>query len=339
MGANKNIKQKDWDLLAKELFDKPAGERNVRSLQSMLSSVDQAEADHVARLSQQIDLHFKLKKYPASSALQQVKYKIRKQSNKTASKSTGWKAIKIAAAIVLAVIIGATAYFTTRNQLVNPSSAAVAVDDLGLSQIELSDGSMVTLNKNSKIHYPDQFGSDVREVSIEGEAFFEVIPNPSKPFIIHAGEATIKVLGTSFSVHAYPENDKVEVIVESGKVQFSKLLTNQKTIHEVILDPGEKGTYINASKELTKCINNNPNFLSWKTRRLIFRETSLKEVVEQLNNTYNVRIEIADPDLHNLLLNAHFERESLDFILTVIATTHGLKVDQKDENYLLKKET
>ena len=338
MGTNRNIKQEDWNLLAKELFDKPAGKSDITSIQSELLSVNDAEQAHITHLSQQIDLHFKLKEYKTSEALQLIKSRIQKQKSRANSRITLLRAIKIAAVLLIAIVMGSTAYFMSQKQLVKKNMAEVIVNNLGLSQIELPDGTIVSLNRDTKINYPDKFGDDIREVSIEGEAFFEVTPNPSKPFIIHAGEATIKVLGTSFSVNAYPENDMVEVIVETGKVKFSKQQTNQQTTHEVILDPGEKGTYVNASKELIKSTNNDPNFLAWKTHKLIFSETSLKEVIKQLNKVYRVRIETADPNLDNLLLNAHFEDESLDFILEVISTTHGLKFDKQGEHYLLKKE-
>lgn len=338
MGINKNTQAKDWKLLAKELFDQSIDKENNHTPQSNSTSFSDVERKEIVHLSQQIDLHLKLKKYNTPQALNRVNSRIRSQQKQKTPKTIFLRVLRIAAVVAITLAIGSTAYYMSSNRLANRSSAEVTVDNLGLSQIELSDGTKVTLNRDTKINYPDKFGENAREVSIEGEAFFEVTPNPNKPFIIHAGEATVKVLGTSFSVNAYPGNDKVEVIVETGKVKFSKLQANLKTTHEVILDPGEKGTYVNASKELSKCRNNDPNFLAWKTHKLIFSKTSLKEVIKQLNKVYRVQIETEDPGLDNLLLNAHFEKESLDFILKVISTTHDLKVEKKDGHYVLKKE-
>ena len=84
------------------------------------------------------------------------------------------------------------------------------------------DGSIVTLNRNSKLIFPKHFTKNVREVTITGEAFFDVKPNTSKPFIINAGNVQVKVLGTSFNVCAYPGTETVEVVVESGKVQVTR---------------------------------------------------------------------------------------------------------------------
>lgn len=335
MGTNNKISQEDWEQLAKELFDQPVD----TATSSTSKSIDSSEREEIYRLAKQIDLHFQLKKYPPRQALQKVNSQIEKETKPTGAKIIFMRAAKTAAILVLAMFIGSSIYFLNEKKINQTKTAEVMVDDMGLSQIELSDGTIVTLNRDTKINYPDKFGSDKREVSIEGEAFFEVAPNPNKPFIIRAGEATIKVLGTSFSVNAYPENDKVEVVVETGKVKFSKPDTKtQQSTNEVILDPGDKGTYINTSKLLTKSLNDDPNFLAWKTHKLIFSKTSLKEVIKQLNKVYHVQIETADPNLNKLLLNAHFEQEPLSFILEVISTTHGLKVEKQGEHYLLKKE-
>ena len=88
-----------------------------------------------------------------------------------------------------------------------------------INEYTLPDGSVVALNSNSKLVFPKQFNGDTREVTIEGEAFFDVKPNPEKPFIINAGKAQIKVVGTSFNVSAYPETETLEVVVKTGKVQ------------------------------------------------------------------------------------------------------------------------
>lgn len=328
MKTNQNIRQEDWELLAKELFDEPASQVSP-------VPVDETEQRQLRQLTKKIDLHYRLKKYDSSRAFSSVKSRIQGEKPKAISRSMALRTLKIAAAVILALIIGSAAYYVGQRQLANPHMAGVMVDDAGLSQIELSDGTLVTLNRDTKINYPDQFANDIREVSIEGEAFFEVTPNPNKPFIIHAREATVRVLGTSFSVNAYPENDRVEVIVASGKVEVSKLANLQR----ITLDPGDKGIFINSSKQLTKSLNDDPNFLAWKTRTFIFNETALAEVIKQLNKVYRVQIELPDHKLNELLLNAHFEKETLDFILEVISNTHGLKIEKHSGHYqLLKKD-
>ena len=136
---------------------------------------------------------------------------------------------------------------------------------------------MVTLNSNSKLEFPAKFASDKREVTITGEAFFEVKPNPEKPFVINAGGAQVKVLGTSFNVSAYPKTDAVEVIVKTGKVQVTQKTEQlEAETNEVILTPGEKGTFYAGSRILEKTVNrfgrpgSNGSFRQ-KTHRFCFK--------------------------------------------------------------------
>lgn len=336
MGTNKHIKQEDWNLLAQTLFENPVTKTNDKAFQDELTFVDANELKKLSEITHQVDLHFKLKKYNRSKAFQLVKARIQQQNKTSILTPFVKRMIRVAAVIAIALLIGSVVFLMSHNKLTKLKQSELVVASFGLSQIELSDGSLVTLNQDSKINYPNKFGEHSREISIEGEAFFEITANPQKPFIIHAGEATIKVLGTSFTVNAYPENDLIEVIVESGKVKFSKKRDNEKTDMAMILDPGEKGIYVTTSNKLTKCMNNDPNFLAWKTHELIFLETSLAEVIKQLNKVYRVKIRTTTPELENLLLNAHFKDESLDFILEIISSTHGLEVKEKDGYYLLK---
>ncbi|WP_159519497.1 FecR family protein [Sunxiuqinia indica] len=334
MGTNKNISQKDWEQLARQLYEDPAspGKEDVESI-----FVDEAEKKRISELSEKVDLYFKIKQYNTPKAYAKVNTQIHRRKAGSGSRIVTLRTLKIAAAIVLALLVVSAAYFVGKQQLSGQTLAEIKVDDSGLSQVELADGTIVTLNRDSKINYPDQFGSNKREVFIEGEAFFEVTPDPNKPFIIRAGEATIKVLGTSFTVNAYPGSDRIEVIVATGKVQFSKNDIGQ-SMNRLLLNPGEKGIFESVSKQLVKSLNADPNYLAWKTRSFVFSETSLKEVISQLNKVYRVQIELNDLSLNDLLLNAHFENEPLDFILKVISETHGLSVSRTGEHYLLKKE-
>ena len=157
-----------------------------------------------------------------------------------------------------------------------------------------------------------------------------------KPFIIHAGKAQVKVLGTSFNVSAYPQTKMVEVIVASGEVQVvNKAL---ETIHatEVILNPGDKGTLVYSSNSLQKTTNQDPNFLAWKTHQLFFKASPLGEVVRNLEKVYKVNISLADTRLNELLLTAQFNDYPLDFILKVIETTLNMETKKVNGQYILK---
>ena len=175
-------------------------------------------------------------------------------------------------------------------------------------------------------------------VTISGEVFFDVKSNPEKPFIIHAGNAKIKVIGTSFNVCAYPGAETVEVVVQSGKVQvINEYADLQLNNREVFLTSGEKGTLINESHVLQKSMNNDVNFLAWKTNDIIFNETPLSEVISCLEKVYRISIQIADPELEDLVLTAHFDKKPIDFVLNVVQLTFDLNLEENNELFVLSK--
>jgi len=226
-------------------------------------------------------------------------------------------------------------YFGFRNKVTEVYSEIISSQNQVINEYTLPDGSVVALNSNSKLVFPKNFKGDTREVIIYGEAFFDVKPNPEKPFIINAGNAQVKVVGTSFNVSAYPESETVEVVVQTGKVQvISKNTEALTSVNEVYLVPGEKGTLFNKNSTLEKSENTNPNYLAWKTRDFTFNEVPLNEVFQCLEKTYHVKIQVDKPELNDLILNAQFDKKPIDFILNVVGLTFNLELSVEDEQYI-----
>jgi len=340
MKSNQHIEDKNWELLAKTLYDEnsdSAIEERTAVMEELIP--DETERGHLLNMKNQLDLFYDLKKYPANPAWAKVESKIHDQLSKSSSKIR--RIIKspiyrIAAAVFFGAILLVSGYKFIYNPSVSVATFEILSTDKVLNTYTLPDGTLVSLNRDTKITYPKKFKGKTREVSIEGEAFFEVMPNKDKPFIIHAGKAQIKVLGTSFNVSAYPETKSVEVIVETGRVQVLNQITESKQDDELILTPGDKGTLVYSSNSLLKTTNQDPNFLAWKTRNLIFKATSLSEVISNLEKVYHVNIRLADPRLNDLLLTAQFPNYSLDFILKVIESTFQIEVQNDNGQYILK---
>lgn len=193
----------------------------------------------------------------------------------------------------------------------------------------LPDGSVITLNRLSRFEYPSRFKTDQRQVKLtEGEAFFNVAHNKAKPFVISAGSALIKVVGTSFNVKNKKGN--VEVIVETGIVQVSRNGLS------VILKPGEKVLVKQSSSILEKESNTDKLYTYYRSKEFVAEDTPLWRVVEVLNEAYDTHIIIGRKELKNLPLNTTFKNESLDKILDVIARTFKITVEKKHENIILK---
>lgn len=182
-------------------------------------------------------------------------------------------------------------------------------------EVSLPDGSKAYLNRNSEISYSKKTGKNSRNVKLRGEAFFDIKRDPSKPFIIDAGKAKVTVLGTSFSVLTNNSRDEVEVFVKTGSV----LVTDNEGTQNIVLDPGFIGTM--DSRSVTKTINENPNYLSWKTDLLVFEKTPLNVVFSDLKKVFDIEVVADDPEILNIPLTTTFEKEPQDTIIRVICTT------------------
>jgi len=340
MKTNQHIEDKNWELLARSVYDKDS-DVSADELKSAKEAVFSSESDgeQLHKLTQKVDLYFELNRYPVDEAWDKVENQIHRQSligNSIFRRLIASQVYRAVAAVFIGLILVVSGYLVVHQSELAKAMVEVSSADKVVNLVHLPDGTLVSLNTNTRISYPKKFEGNIREVSIEGEAFFDVKPNKNKPFVIHAGKAQIKVLGTSFCVNAYPEAKEVEVIVQTGKVQVMNKAAEPAQTNELILVPGDKGTLVYASNTLQKTTNHDPNFIAWKTRNLIFKATSLNEVILNLERVYKVKISLADPKLNDLLLTAQFNNYPLDFILKVIENTFHLEVQEANGQYIVK---
>jgi ferric-dicitrate binding protein FerR (iron transport regulator) len=341
MKTNQHIEEKTWELLAKSLYDEnpeiATEEKDSVVANELMSKEDN---EQLLKIAKQVDLYFDLKKFPAEEALVKVESRIHHQasSGQTRMRKLFSNPIyRMAAAVLFAAVLLISGYEALYSPSASVKMLEITAADQVLNTFSLPDGTLVSLNSDTKVFYPQQFGNKTREVTIEGEAFFEVMPDQNKPFIIMAGKAQIKVLGTSFSVSAYPETKLIEVIVQTGRVQVKKQADETFGQSDVlILAPGDKGTLVYENNTLLKTINQDPNFLAWKTHHLIFKATSLREVIGNLEKVYKVNIRLADPKLNERVLTVQFNNEPLDLVLKVIEKTLKIEVQEANGQYILK---
>jgi transmembrane sensor len=220
--------------------------------------------------------------------------------------------MRIAATILLLIASAAIVYYySSRTETLSFDTATA------LQKVTLPDGSTVVLNRFSKLTYNDDFGIKNRNITLKGEAFFDVTKNPSLPFVIDAQNTTIEVVGTSFNVLAYDSLSDVEVIVKTGIVRFS--VPGQNKMVELI--SGEKGVFAKDNRELNEAINEDENYQSWNTKKLTFNETHLSAVVEAINKTYNTNIVLSGPVSDSCVVTVSFDNQSLDAVLNVLEST------------------
>lgn len=277
--------------------------------------------------------------YHVDAAWEQVSTHMNEHSLKVLPKSTFQKTISSpwvryisgAAAILL---IGFVVFFLNRQDVSMKTMASGTSINI---PVTLSDGSHISLYKSSEVKYPEKFGNTSREVYFWGEAFFEIASDPTRPFVIESGDARIKVLGTSFNVKAMPGSDMTEVVVNTGKVLFYHVDENNIILNQIELVKGEKGIYNHKTHLLSRFINKDLNFISWKTGILIFNETTLDKVMETVGKKYDVTFHLSDAQLAELKLTATFDNESLDSVLEVLSLVHKLQFTHNGKDYLVAK--
>ena len=184
-------------------------------------------------------------------------------------------------------------------------------------QIQLADGTQVWLNENTTLRYPEDFDEEIREVYLQGEAFFDVARNEAQPFLIEGGGAVTRVLGTSFNVSALPEDTAVVVTVVSGTVA---LADQEDSAQVVILQKGEQGVYLSARQQVSKAVQVAQNSLAWRTQRMQFDNQPLSTVGEVLGAAYQITV-VVDAATAPLKLTAQFDNQPLKEVLEVIALT------------------
>ena len=188
---------------------------------------------------------------------------------------------KIAAAILVLLTTGAILLFVAKpsvNQSDIVTYSQKGTDAGQRLELKLSDGSVVFLNANSALKYPDKFTGERREVFLEGEAFFQVAKDPAHPFIIHTNSVDTRVLGTSFNVNAKADSTIVSVV--TGKVQVSR-----GDLSEIAM-PNEKVVYAFSKNRLAKARANLEFELAWRSNTIILTDAKLSEVAEKLHEAY-----------------------------------------------------
>lgn len=197
-------------------------------------------------------------------------------------------------------------------------------------ELTLSDGSKIWLNSNSQFYYPETFDEE-RVVYLEGEAYFEVESDATRPFIIHTGRGVTEVLGTSFNLNN--QQEEVKVTVTSGKVA---LYAEGNPDEKIIMEPGEVGIYHLEKDAMAKAENTDANFLSWKTGVLTFNGTPLADVAKALSRHYQVEVSPTGEISKKCRLTSTFDNKSLDEVLELIGLTLDVKVRKEGDQVFIE---
>ena len=191
------------------------------------------------------------------------------------------------------------------------------------SMIVLSDGTKVWLNAGSQLIYPAVFYGKIRQVTLIGEAFFDVTKNPQNPFLVRASDVSVQVLGTRFDVSAYPDDKIVQTVLEEGKVN---LKYSEKGIlgreYVVEMHPNQMVEFDKTSGESSSKLVDVSKYVSWKDGMLEFEKVDLGRALMQVERFYNVKIHLSDPEIATYKLSGKLDlKDEPEDVLNVIKLT------------------
>ncbi|MCO5236806.1 MAG: DUF4974 domain-containing protein [Chitinophagaceae bacterium] len=216
------------------------------------------------------------------------------------------------------------------------------------SRTILPDGSVVWLNADSKVIYDENFRGNLREVHLEGEAFFDVVKDDARPFIIHTKTIDVRVLGTAFNVRSYGNENSTETALFRGSVEIT---LRNKPDKKIVLKPNEKIKISNKSADGIESRNlasasgkNNTNALSmqvskvhfrekdssaldvlWVKNKLAFDAETLELVAKKIERWYDVKVKIENDDLRNVAYSAIFDNENIEEVMEALKISGNFK--------------
>jgi len=257
--------------------------------------------------------------------------KVFSRMNENKFRITRYSLIRVAALALIILGIGSvTFYLNNSGYFSKKITAATSINEKNII-VNLPDGSKISLNRNSVLTYREYFGKKNRNVKLTGEAFFEIAPDASRPFIIDAGRADVRVVGTSFNVITNNKESAVEVYVKTGKV----ILSDKSGSQSIALEPGFVGKM--DPKKSGKTLNEDPNYLSWNTGLLSYTGQKLNVVFSDLKRVYNIDIVVDDSSILENPWSSPIENESQETIIRLICASFNLSYTRDGNVYHLSK--
>jgi len=258
----------------------------------------------------------------------------RRQNSKTVRRLT-MTSLRYAAVVLIAVAATWSLAYINNKQHTTGTMQTLYVPEGQRISITLDDNTVVWLNSRTKISYPSVFGADERRVSLEGEAYFEVNRDANRPFIVRSGDMEIKVLGTSFNIHSYPNEAVSRVSLIDGSLQVS---AKGSATTDIILEPDYEAVF--DGKDLSVVRIRNKNHFLWTQGIYVFENETLGAIVKQLELYYDIKINVLDNAMLQWRYTVKFrQRDGIREILRLLQEIHhfSMAFDETDNTVYISK--
>ncbi|WP_020403815.1 FecR family protein [Gracilimonas tropica] len=296
------------------------------------------------------DLKFRKVKRPELGAeLKRLNTSIEKDSRRLLylgklSKSDFWGAFTKVAAVFLVLVMSFLVYRTVDLESLNDQASQTVVNEFTVTSTEngekkilsLSDGSKITLNANSQLTYPTKSAGSNIEVTLRGEAYFDITNNPEgqeRTFTVNVPNGKVTVLGTQFNVNAYDSD--TEVYLKEGKVRLALVSESEEVIDEYLMNPGEMSRFsVKGTSIKTKAVE--PEiYTSWIDNKLVFQQAPLSDVAERLGHIYKVDFRIEESDYDKIIVTGSLPNNNLSVFVNALQKLLDRPITVKDSTVYL----
>ncbi len=329
----------EFNLLVDKFRKGDCSIKELRRLETQLHNGDVVKQWMMDSIEQQSSVHPLNIDY--DELFRKIKRQISVEGKKKQAASFIRSIVRWAAAIIIAFLIGGLAsYFIFNTEPVHKKNffCEIASPYGSKTELTLPDGSKVWLNAGSKLKYANNFNQDNRDVLLDGEAFFEIEKNKNLPFIVNTSGIDVKVVGTTFNVKAYWQENTITTTLVKGKV-----LLQSKKYHlekDAELFPSQKAIFSKSDKQLVIAnIDDVYSEISWKDNLLIIKGEMLSELAVKLERKYNMRIIFGSDDIKTYKFSGKLKDETIQQVLDVIKLSAPIDYRINGKNIVLTKNT
>ncbi|HWC73056.1 MAG TPA: FecR domain-containing protein [Gemmatimonadales bacterium] len=238
----------------------------------------------------------------------------------------GRSAWRIAAAAIVLAVLGWGAFRALQPKTPEPRVYASAARQR--LDLRLGDRTHVILAPESRLRVASDFGKERRDIYLEGEAYFEVVHDSTRPFTVFAANASTRDVGTAFAMRSYPEDRAVRVVVREGSVALSGA---------GLLAAGDVGRLTADGQASVRHHADVGALLAWTAGPLVFRDAPLGQVLGDLRRWYGIDAELRDSTLRALPFTGSLQQTSPSSAIALVAATLGLRVRAVDTHFVLEK--
>jgi ferric-dicitrate binding protein FerR (iron transport regulator) len=241
------------------------------------------------------------------------------------------KGLRIAASILIPLLVAGLSFYYFDHKSNLPIGEMIVKVDIGQkANMQLSDGTQVWLNSAGSLTYDNAYNQKDRIVYLQGEAYFEVSKDKTRPFIVKTDDLSIEALGTSFNVKAYAEDDCVTATLIEGSVKVSNSFLSE------ILVPDEKLSFYKRERKFTKtALLDAERTISWKNNQLAFEQERLENIAKTLERMYSVQIRFASDNLKNIRFSGTVKNNNLEDVLQLIAFVSPIRYTMENDSTII----